>query len=850
MKNTLAKIQYEEKKSIDNIFINELVNENRKKLETEEYKDILVDILNIDDKNFIQSFKDFWKFHNKFNNDFIDKIISDNYELSPSDLNLILETLKFSNQIDYEWLALSWGLKQKAEYLISKLKNIYNRNSINSTPTKWSYFIRYKRHHLLYLYALKTKNPHLFMIKKSIINQYHSWDEQLFDIRLNRDFGDFLGVNADVLNEEIKKLENHPKKTEWIDEKNLNEVLTFDNLIEYQYISQLQWLPALKLNHMAKEIIKKEHMDLENIEDSLWKIIEKKNLKFNNHVNWYKQTGLTCSAASLLMALNHFNWTELSKDIEDEIANKSASEFIPWQHYSWVWLYSLNMWLKTKLIHSDINFFQNPWMPKWLFEYLMHEYWKYYNEFIEKWGITDFNDISNDDIVSELKKWYLILLAWEHWDLLHTKLITWYDIPKKMFNVIDPLEWNETTETFDSIQKFCTTQLWKWMLAVKKTNFKDWDCKDTEEYDILNKYKQEFSEFKESVHKKEDVVNLDEVMFYDYQKFWSKWYNLSILKNNWLNVSDWVTLTPKCVNEIKQWYFDKDKKRVRILVEKIESILWPWPYIVRSNFVWEDWWNKSYAWCFESYLNVDSNSLFESIKNVLNSWRVNDLILDWWVLIQKMIYWSNSWVAFVNEDINIDVTEWLNDKLVSWEITPENIRIKADWNVEWNITYLSKENLDELHNSLFKIKKIFNKWMDVEFSLKDWKLYILQARPITTNLDFSVDSFRLQSNIWSFDAFLISKWDIEWKIKIIKNSKDVDDIKEECVVICSQLFPDLIKKAHKIKWIISEKWWQLAHLSIVGREMWIPIISWCKWIIPMCDDKNEVIYKNDFMLFK
>jgi hypothetical protein len=31
---------------------------------------------------------------------------------------------------------------------------------------------------------------------------------------LNRDFGDFLGVNADVLNEEIKKLENHPKKTE------------------------------------------------------------------------------------------------------------------------------------------------------------------------------------------------------------------------------------------------------------------------------------------------------------------------------------------------------------------------------------------------------------------------------------------------------------------------------------------------------------------------------------------------------------------------------------------------------------------------------------------------------------
>lgn len=852
MKETLSKMTYDEKKMVDKLFIDELVSENRKKIETEEFSKIIWEVLNIDDKRFIYLFKKFWEFHNEFNNEFIDKIISYEHELSPHDLELILKTIKFASEIDYEWLALSWVLKQKADYLISKLKNIYNRKSINTIPNKWSFFTRYKRHHLIYLYSLKTNNPHLSLLKKAIINQYHSWDEQLFNIRLQRDFKEFLNFSEQELTKEIETLENHPKKIEWIDEKNLNEILIFDNLIEYKYISQLQWLPALTLNQIAKDIVKKENKDPNKIEESLSKIIEEKKAKFNNHVDWYQQTWLTCSAASLLMALNYFYWTEFSKKTEHKIADEAASEFIPWQHYSWIWLFALNQWLKTKLIHSDTNFFQNPWFSEWLFNYLMHEYESYYNEFLENGWVVDFNPVSNEDIIRELQNGYLVLLAWKYGDILHTKLITWYDIPNKTFNLIDPLMGIESIESFENVQKFCTTSLWKWMLAVKKTNFEKWDIKDSEWEDQLKYYMQKFSEFKKSLHKKEDVIGIDNIMFYDYHKFWSKWYNLSILKNNWLNVSDGITLSLSCIDDIKAWIYDTDLRKKDELINQIESTLWPWPYIVRSNFIWEDWWNKSYAWCFESYLNIDRDYLYEAIIKVLKSGRLDESNeLNWWVLIQKMIYWDNSWVAFVDDEwISIDITEWLNDKLVSWEITPETIKLKANWSSEWNISFLNNNNIDNLRDSLFKIKKIFNKWMDVEFTIKNWTLYILQARPITTNLNYSVDSLNLQSNIWNFDTIVISKWNFEWKIKIIENPNDINSINENCIIITNQLYPDLITKAHKIKGIISEKWWQLAHLSIVWREMGIPILSWCEWIVAKSKDKKEVFYKDDFILFR
>jgi len=851
MKNTLSRMQYDEKKAIDKVFIDELVSENRKKLETEEYARILADILSIDDEKFISSFRKFWDFHNHFNNDYIDLILSKDTELSPSDLQLILDTLRFANQVDFEWLALSWVLKQKAEYLISKLKDIYNRDSINQEPNKWSFFVRYKRHHLLYLYALKTWNPHIKLIKDSILNQYHSWDEDLFNIRLERDFNEFLNYSAEELNNQIEELTHHSHNIEWKDEKNLNDILTFDNLVEYQYISQLQWLPALKLQHKVKDILESENLNSEDLNEWLSKLIEKKQLKNKYHVNWYRQTWLTCSAASLLMALNYFYWTKFSKDLEDEIARKSSSDFIPWQHYSWIWLYAVNKGLKTKLIHSDTNFFQNPWFSNWMFEYLMSEYENYYKDFCEKWWLSDFNSISNDDIINELKNWYLVLLAWEYDDILHTKLIIWYDIPNRTFNVIDPLVWKESNESFDDIQRFCSTSLWKWMLAVQKAIWEDWDNSDKEWKVHLNQLEQEFWKFKESIHEKDNVIDINDIMFYDYKKHGTKWYNLSIVKNYWLNVLPWIVLSPECIEKIEnESYDDLEKEK---LEDEIESTMWDGPYIVRSNFVWEDSLDKSYAWYFESYLNIDKNNLYDTIRKVLKSWRWSKSNnLHWWVLIQKMVYWDASWVAFITKNgINIDITNWMNEKLVSWEISPDRIKIKEDGSIESNTSLLGEKQLKELADSLKKVREIFNKWMDVEFSIKDWKVFILQARPITTDIQYSVNDLNVWSNMWEFNVVVVSNWEFSGKIKIIENNNDIWDIDEDCIVITKQLYPDLIKKIHKVKWIISEKWWQLAHLSIVWREMWIPILSWCEWIVWKCKESNisNVLYTNKFISF-
>ena len=199
----------------------------------------------------------------------------------------------------------------------------------------------------------------------------------------------------------------------------------------------------------------------------------------------------------------------------------------------------------------------------------------------------------------------------------------------------------------------------------------------------------------------------------------------------------------------------------------------------------------------------------------------------------------------MQEIFELNLGDFMVEHLISEELAQ-----KIGENVHNKLENLTKQ-LKELIISLKKVWKIFNKWMDVEFSIKDWKVFILQARPITTDIQYSVNNLNIWSNIWEFNIVVVSKWEFNGKIKIIKNNDDILNIDEDCIVVTKQLYPDLIKRIHKVKWIISEKWWQLAHLSIVWREMWIPILSWCEWIVWKCKELNinHVSYKNNFISF-
>jgi hypothetical protein len=288
-------------------------------------------------------------------------------------------------------------LKERANYLVLKIKSIYWKDLLDSEkatllPKRGSFFTKYKRAHLNLLFLEKENDLKCKIYKKALISEYHSWDEELFSIRLDRDFSEFYNKTGDELKKIIDLLYTPIKKEiNNIDEKHLDKILELDNLIEYKFISQLQWLPSWELRNFIISILEKEWYKSEDTD--LWEsdiikklglLIKKKqnNIKYN--INWYKQTWLTCSAACLLMILNYFNKEWFSKAKEAEIAKNASSEFMIGQHFSWIWLQSLNAWLKTKLIHSNQDLFHNPWYPQWFFEVLMWEYWTYLDKFINR----------------------------------------------------------------------------------------------------------------------------------------------------------------------------------------------------------------------------------------------------------------------------------------------------------------------------------------------------------------------------------------------------------------------------------------------------------------------------------
>ena len=120
------------------------------------------------------------------------------------------------------------------------------------------------------------------------------------------------------------------------------------------------------------------------------------------------------------------------------------------------------------------------------------------------------------------------------------------------------------------------------------------------------------------------------------------------------------------------------------------------------------------------------------------------------VLVQEFIIWEISWVYFseYSWDRLVEYIKWTNQFLVDWivksnklildknydEISHEkNIQYKFIWeNLDIFIfdelnNWLSDENKDKLIKELKRLKTYFNFEIDVEWTIKNWELFILQA---------------------------------------------------------------------------------------------------------------------------
>lgn len=173
---------------------------------------------------------------------------------------------------------------------------------------------------------------------------------------------------------------------------------------------------------------------------------------------------------------------------------------------------------------------------------------------------------------------------------------------------------------------------------------------------------------------------------------------------------------------------------------------------VRSSAIVEDGKRYSYAGQFESFLGVTKEDVLSKVKlcwNSLFSQRVLAYSKDannigkMAVIIQEMVAADISGVCFsidpVNHDTNtiiIELIVGLGDSLVQGAVVPDRYIVCKETLIikekHVNIDEVIEDSIvKEMARLAIKIEKLYNKPMDIEWALKNGKLYILQARPIT-----------------------------------------------------------------------------------------------------------------------
>ena len=196
---------------------------------------------------------------------------------------------------------------------------------------------------------------------------------------------------------------------------------------------------------------------------------------------------------------------------------------------------------------------------------------------------------------------------------------------------------------------------------------------------------------------------------------------------------------------------------------------------IRSSATCEDSEDKAWAGQLDTFLNVNETKLLEKIKlcwaslfsertlaygsNILDEASVA-------VVVQEMVSADVAGVAFsvnpLTKNINeilVNAVYGLGETIVSGEITPDQYLIHKTGrilsqtcecqskglyskkeNLIWRRIPLSKQNKQKLSQKQIlklcdivkKIEKFYGFPVDIEFAIKNQKVYILQARPITT----------------------------------------------------------------------------------------------------------------------
>ena len=231
------------------------------------------------------------------------------------------------------------------------------------------------------------------------------------------------------------------------------------------------------------------------------------------------------------------------------------------------------------------------------------------------------------------------------------------------------------------------------------------------------------------------IYKLDEITKKDVQEVGGKAANLGELIKFGFNVPKGFVCTAK-----------ENKNNIYNMYNKLKLD----KVAVRSSAICEDGTQNSYAGQFETFLNIDKEEIIksvekcyrsENIKGYINEKNIVDDNTKVSVIVQEMIDGDISGVMFTKDPVSGDDTIiiesvlGLGEKLVQGEVTPAQIIINKNTLTMENkvgIKMLSNNEIELLSKIGLELERFFKAPQDIEWSLKDGKIYILQTRNITT----------------------------------------------------------------------------------------------------------------------
>jgi pyruvate, water dikinase len=302
------------------------------------------------------------------------------------------------------------------------------------------------------------------------------------------------------------------------------------------------------------------------------------------------------------------------------------------------------------------------------------------------------------------------------------------------------------------------------------------------------------------------------------------------------------------------------------------------PVAVRSSATAEDLPDASFAGQQSTFLNVEGESnVVEAVKgcwaSLFNARAIFDRAEQKFdhfkvgiaVPVQKMVQSQASGVMFTVEPVTSDQSKvvieavlGLGEFIVSGEVTPdlyivdkENLSIisrninKQEWQLiknpirqdgQLNIKAainaelqtapkISDEDVIQLATIGKNIEQHYGVPQDIEWAKEDGRLYITQARPVTTIKNMAADTC---SEISSANILLsgspASPGTACGPVKILKDATEIYRIVDGDILVAEMTTPDFVPAMKRAAAIVTDQGGRTSHAAIVSRELGIPCI--------------------------